>query len=79
MKECGANYLLVRTPNYYKSQMTYSSIHDFYTTVADKSPIPILINNFPLLTFIDLPAELCIELAEHPNIVGLKESAHNVN
>ncbi len=46
--------------------------------IADKSPLPLIINNTPSHTFIDYPAELCIDLANHPNIVALKESSHNV-
>jgi hypothetical protein len=59
--------------------MTYRALFDYFTKVADKSPIPIILHNLPSVTLIDLPADLCIELAEHPNIVGLKECSHNVN
>lgn len=78
MKKCGANYSMIFTPHYYKNQMTYSVLLDYFTKIADKSPLPIIISNMPSVTFIDLPAELIIDLSEHPNIVGLKECSHNV-
>ena len=46
--------------------------------VADESPLPILLHNIPSVTYIDLPGELILDLAQHPNIVGLKECSHNV-
>jgi 4-hydroxy-2-oxoglutarate aldolase len=59
--------------------MTYSALFDYFTKVADKSPIPIILHNVPAETFIDLPIELILDLADHPNIAGLKECSHNVN
>src|SRR5271163_4025599 len=47
----------------------------FYRTVADRSPLPIILYNFPGVTGYDLPAELVIELASHPNIAAIKESS----
>jgi 4-hydroxy-2-oxoglutarate aldolase len=46
----------------------------FYRTVADRSPIPVLIYSVPAFTNYDMPSALVIELAEHPNIIGIKES-----
>ncbi len=46
----------------------------FYRTVADRSPLPVIIYNFPQATGYDMPAELVIELAQHSNIIGIKES-----
>jgi dihydrodipicolinate synthase/N-acetylneuraminate lyase len=50
----------------------------FYRTVADRSPLPVIIYNFPQATGYDIPAELVIELAEHPNLIGIKESSGDV-
>jgi len=66
---------MVRTPHYYKKQMAPENLLAFYRTVADRSPIPIIIYNFPQATGYDMPAELVIELAEHPNLIGIKESS----
>jgi 4-hydroxy-2-oxoglutarate aldolase len=50
----------------------------FYRTVADRSPLPVIIYNFPQATGYDIPPEIVIELAEHPNLVGIKESSGDV-
>src|SRR5580693_4472920 len=76
--ELGYDVAMVRTPHYYKKQMTAASILAFYRTVADRSPLPVIIYNFPQATGYDIPAELVIELAEHPNLIGIKESSGDV-
>jgi 4-hydroxy-2-oxoglutarate aldolase len=76
--ELGYDAAMVRTPHYYKKQMLPANILAFYRTVADRSPLPILIYNFPGATGYDMPAELVIELADHPNIIGIKESSGNL-
>jgi 4-hydroxy-2-oxoglutarate aldolase len=72
--ELGYDVALVRTPHFYRPQMKSSNLLAFYRTIADRSPIPVLIYSVPAFTNYDMPAELVIELAEHPNIVGIKES-----
>jgi 4-hydroxy-2-oxoglutarate aldolase len=74
----GYDLALVRTPHYYRGQMKPANLLAFYRTVADQSPLPVLLYNVPPCTAYDLPAEIVIELAEHPNIVGLKESSGDV-
>lgn len=76
--ELGYDAALVRTPHYYKRQMQPANILAFYRTVADRSPLPVLIYNVPPFTGYDMPAELVIELAEHSNIVGIKESSGDI-
>jgi dihydrodipicolinate synthase/N-acetylneuraminate lyase len=51
----------------------------FYRTVADRSPLPIIIYNFPQATGYDIPAEVVIELANHPNLLAIKESSGNLD
>lgn len=70
----GYDAALVRTPFFYKPQLKPANILAFYRTVADHSPIPVLIYSVPVFTGYDMPPELVIELANHPNIVGIKES-----
>src|SRR5271157_3263259 len=65
--ELGYDVAMVRTPHYYKKQMHPANILAFYRTVADRSPLPVIVYNFPQATGYDIPAELVIELAEHPN------------
>src|SRR5271167_3053265 len=76
--ELGYDVAMVRTPHYYKKQMHPANILSFYRTVADRSPLPVIIYNFPQATGYDIPAELVIELAEHPNVIGIKESGGDV-
>src|SRR5579864_3707379 len=74
----GYDAALVRTPHFYRQQMQPENILAFYRAVADRSPLPVMIYNVPALTGYDIPAEVVIALAEHPNIAGIKESGGNV-
>ena len=74
----GYDVAMVRTPHYYKNQMKQANMLAFYRTVADQSPIPVIIYNFPQATGYDIPAEVVSELAEHPNLIGIKESSGNL-
>ncbi len=74
----GYDAALIRTPHYYKKQMQPPNMLAFYRTVADRSPLPVIIYNFPQATGYDMPAELVIELAGHPNLIGIKESSGDV-
>lgn len=76
--ELGYDVALVRTPHYYKKQMLPGNMLAFYRTVADRSPLPVMIYNFPQATGYDIPAEVVIALAEHPNLIGIKESCGDV-
>jgi 4-hydroxy-2-oxoglutarate aldolase len=76
--ELGYDVAMVRTPHYYKKQMAPANILAFYRTVADRSPLPVIIYNFPQATGYDIPAEAVIELAKHPNLIGIKESSGDV-
>lgn len=69
---------LVRTPHFYRPQMKTEAMLAYYRTVADRSPLPVLLYTVPPFTAYDLPLELITELAEHPNIIGIKESSGNV-
>src|SRR5438270_9848801 len=73
--QLGYDVALVRTPHYYKKQMHPANMLAFYRTVADRSPLPVMIYNFPQATGYDIPAELVMELASHPNLIGIKESS----
>jgi 4-hydroxy-2-oxoglutarate aldolase len=72
----GCDAVLVLTPHYYKSQMARrESQVSYYRAVADAVRIPVLIYNLPQTTDIDLAPDIVRELAEHPNIAGIKESS----
>ena len=63
--ELGYDVAMVRTPHYYKKQMLSANILAFYRTVADRSPIPIIVYNFPQATGYDIPVELVVEGTRH--------------
>lgn len=71
----GADAVLVRTPGFFKTQMTSEAFVRHYTAVADASPVPVLLYNFTAVTGVTLPADAVSRLAAHPNIVGMKESS----
>lgn len=76
--ELGADAAMIVTPHYYKSQMTSATLINHYRVLADAAPIPIIIYNMPGSTGIDIDAAAIIQLAQHPNIVGIKDSSGNV-
>jgi dihydrodipicolinate synthase/N-acetylneuraminate lyase len=69
---------LVRTPHFYRPQMKPEAMLAFYRTVADRSPLPVILYTVPPFTAYDLPLEVIVALADHPNIIGIKESSGNV-
>lgn len=71
----GAEAALVITPFYYRRDLTQEALAAHYHTVAEASPIPILIYNVPTNTGFDLPLEWLPAVASHPNIAGIKESS----
>ncbi len=76
--ELGADAAMVVTPHYYKSQLNASALINHYRVIADASPIPIILYNFPPSTGIDLDTATVLQLAQHPNIVGIKDSSGNI-
>lgn len=76
--EAGADAALVVTPHYYAGLMTADSLTRHYHALADAAPIPILLYNVPKFTGVDMNADLITSLAQHPNIIGVKDSSGNV-
>jgi dihydrodipicolinate synthase/N-acetylneuraminate lyase len=77
--EIGYDVAMVRTPHYYKGQMANpANMLAFYRFVCDRSPLPVIIYSFPQATGYDIPAEIVIELAEQPNLIGIKESSGSI-
>ena len=74
----GADAALVRTPSFFKSQMTTAAFVSHYTAVADASPIPVLLYNVSMFTGVNLAPDAVATLASHPNIVGMKESGSDI-
>jgi 4-hydroxy-2-oxoglutarate aldolase len=76
--EHGADAVLVRTPGFFKSQMTTDVFVRHYTAVADASPVPVLLYNFTAVTGVNLLPAAVTRLASHPNIIGMKESGGDI-
>ena len=76
--EHGADAVLVRTPGFFKTQMTSDAFVRHYTAVADASPVPVLLYNFTALTGVNLLPPAVARLATHPNIIGMKESGGDI-
>jgi len=74
----GADVAIVITPGYYPSKMDGHAMRRHYLELADRSSLPILLYNMPANTGVDLSAETVVELSQHPNIVGIKDSSGNV-
>ena len=78
MADLGAEAALVRPPSYFKSRMSTDALRAHYLAVAEAVRIPVIVYNIPQNTGISLASGLVVELAPHPNIIGLKESAGNL-
>jgi len=74
----GADAALVRTPSFFKPQMTSDAFVRHFTEVADASPVPVLLYNVTLYTGVNLLPDAVERLAVHPNIVGIKESGSDI-
>ena len=70
--------MLVRTPSFFKPQMTTDAFVRHYTEVADASPVPVLLYNVTMYTGVNLLPDAVERLAAHPNIVGIKESGSDI-
>ena len=71
----GADAVLVVAPHYYAGAMTADALRGHYRKVADESPLPVLLYNIPKYMHFKLAPELVAELAQHPNVVGIKDSS----
>ncbi len=77
--EIGAAAAIVITPHYYKKSFAHPQAQiRHYLAVADASPIPVLLYNFPQNTGINLEPETVARIAEHPNVRGIKDSSGNI-
>jgi len=71
----GAEAVLVQPPAYYKGAMTPEALREHYVTVAEGSPIPVIVYQAPLrMSTLEFPTGLVAELSTHDNIVGIKDS-----
>jgi dihydrodipicolinate synthase/N-acetylneuraminate lyase len=75
-----ANYdaIMVRMPSYYHRALGKLQILNYYRTIADRCALPVVLYNIPQCVHFDLPVDVVAELAHHPNIIGIKDSAGDI-
>jgi 4-hydroxy-2-oxoglutarate aldolase len=77
--EIGADAAIVITPHYFTKAFAQPAAQiRHYLAVAEASPIPILLYNFPLNTGVNLEPDTVARIAEHPNVCGIKDSSGNI-
>ena len=74
----GADAALVLNPFYYKGQMSPMALQAHFWAVAEAAKIPVIVYNMPSNTGLDMDADTIFSIAEHPNIIGVKDSGGNV-
>lgn len=70
--------VLVRPPSYYGSVRNEVGLLHYFRCVADRSPLPVVLYNVPKCVPQEIPVEVVAELANHPNIIGIKDSSGSV-
>ncbi len=83
MAEAAAEFkydaVLVRTPTYYAPLMSTAAVLHYFRSVADRSPLPVILYNIPKFAPYSIPTEVVAELSQHSNIIGIKDSTGNVD
>src|SRR5580704_14008164 len=67
--------VLVRPPSYYSNQVSPAAILHYFRSIADRSPLPVVLYYIPKFVPTQMSPELIGELAQHPNIIGIKDSS----
>jgi len=70
--------VLVRPPSYYSNQLPPAAILHYFRTIADRSPLPVVLYYIPKFVPLEISVDVIAELAQHPNIIGIKDSTGNV-
>lgn len=77
-QQAGATHALILPPGYYAGLMGIDDLVGFFHQVADRSPIPILIYNYPGAAHgVDLNSDTLLRIAAHPRVVGVKLTCGN--
>jgi 4-hydroxy-2-oxoglutarate aldolase len=77
--ELGADIAIVVTPHYFTKPFANQAAQvRHYHAVADGSPIPVMLYNYPANTGINLESETVARIAAHPNVCGIKDSSGNM-
>ena len=75
-KGCGAAGLVAAPPYYFAAGQP--ELIDYYARLADAAPLPLFLYNMPSQVKVMIEVKTVVELAKHPNIVGLKDSSGNI-
>ncbi len=75
-KQAGAAAVVAAPPFYYG--MGQIELYKYYWSLADQLPLPLFLYNMPSHTKINIELDTAVKLAEHPNIIGLKDSSANI-
>ena len=70
---------LVITPHFYRPSITQQALIAHYQSIADASPVPVILYSMPALTGIKIEPETAARLSEHENIVGIKDSSADLD
>ena len=74
--DMGADFIVTVLPSYYA--LTPDQMFQFYESLADNSPKPVLLYNITATTHLSIPLDVIEKLSHHPNIVGLKDSERDL-
>ncbi len=69
--------ILSVTPYYNKPSQKGLEVH--FKNIADRSPVPVILYNVPARTSVNMDASTTLKLAEHKNIIAIKEASGNFN
>ncbi|WP_337171607.1 dihydrodipicolinate synthase family protein [Gemmatimonas aurantiaca] len=78
-QRAGADAVLVISPHYFLKRMTDAALLAHFQAVADASPLPVMLYNMPAYAHLVLSPALVHEMARHPNVIGMKDSAGNLS
>lgn len=77
-EKAGGDYVLLLPPSYFRALVDEDVVYNYFTAVADGSPLPLILYNYPgAVAGIDMDSDLLIRLAKHPNIIGTKFTCGN--
>ncbi|KOS21287.1 L-threo-3-deoxy-hexylosonate aldolase [Escovopsis weberi] len=69
----GADYAMILPPSYYRTQVDDEVVYEYFAAVADASPLPVTLYNYPgAVAGVDMNSDLIVRISAHPNVVGTK-------
>ncbi len=74
--DTGVDFVSILTPHYFAKRIDGATLLRYYLKIADSVTVPILLYNAPgFAGGVQIPPLVTAELADHPNIVGMKDSS----